>query len=433
MTQAYIILVVEVVKSSVVDSVQRLRAEHPELGEPHIVLLTTQPNKYSPHRQDLEVIACDFEPDTLQRIMDSLPAKVAGVVCRGDVYVQFLRKLVPYLPPDVPIASERSLRIATNKRLMREAFAKYCPENTPQYVRIHNMDEVSQAEKLTFPIIIKPANLASSLLIQKCDDAAQLRRALEWVFKQLPDIYRRERRTDSPEVIVEEFMHGDLYSIDSYVLQPGEVYHTPLVYYVAAQQLGIDDFFLYKRTTPVDLPKEAVYLAQRTAANAIAATGLQYTSVHTELIRLYDGSWKIIELGPRLGRFRNVMYREAFGIDHGYNDLLVHCGLTPKPTPERTRYCAAYSIYPEQQGVLRAITGIEEIESHLRNVVYTLDMHTVGAPVHYARNGGHSLYELIFTSQDKREFASDIAWFEANVHAVVEADPTTIAIDTGKD
>ncbi len=420
--QQYTILVVEAVKSSLIQAVSRLHTERPELGTPHIVLLTTTPEKYRHYEQQgVSIVACDFEPATIQKLLADVTNPIKGVICRGDMYVQYLRKVVPYLPTDVPASSEASLEIATNKRLMREAFQEHCPQNTPRHVQVKNEHEAEQVtDSFTFPVIVKPTSLASSLMIQKCDDAKQLTETLRRVFADLEAIYAHEGRTEPPEVIVEEYLEGDFYSVDSYVVKPGEVYHTPLVYYVPAKQLGIDDFFLYKRTTPVELPPEEVKAAETATQNAIAAAGLQYTSVHTELVRTHDGSWKIIEIGPRLGRFRNTMYREAFAIDHSYNDVLARCGFTPDPTPKQHSYCAAYSIYPEQEGTFVAIRGVDEVQSHVAHVVYSADMSVPGAVARYARNGGHALYEVVFVNDTAAGFRADCEWFEATVKAVIK-------------
>jgi hypothetical protein len=421
---SYTVLIVEAVKPSIIGAVERLRAEHPELGEPRLVLLTSRPKKYREYEaRGVAVVPCDYKPNTVRQIVAGLPAQPKAVICRGELYIQYLRKIVVYLPPGVLVSSEKSLEIATNKRLMREAFEKHCPQNTPRHVQVQKADEVERvAAVLHFPVIVKPASLASSLMIQKCDNAVELEESLKGVFAELQNVYAHEGRSEPPEVIVEEYLEGDFYSLDSYVLRPGMVYHTPLVNYVPAKQLGIDDFFLYKRTTPVDLPPEAVRGAEQASENAIAAVGLQYSSVHVELVRTGDGSWKIIEIGPRIGRFRNVMYREAFGIDHSYNDVLVHCGLAPDILPLHRRFCAAYSVYPTEEGVLKEVIGKDEVKTNIAHVAYEKYLGVPGGRVHYARNGGHALYELLFSSNNLAEFEAECAWFEANVRAVTDTE-----------
>jgi glutathione synthase/RimK-type ligase-like ATP-grasp enzyme len=421
-SQTYTVLAVGAMKRSLVESVRKLEREHPELGTPELAILTNRPEAYRKFEaQGVKVLECDFTPKQIKRQLAEVE-NIKAVICRGDMYVQYLRQVVPLLPAGVPVSSAKSLRTSTNKRLMREAFARACPQYTPKHLQISSVDDCARAARhLTFPVIVKPASLASSLMIQQCYDAAELRTVATKALKQLAKVYQKEQRSEEPELIVEEFLEGDFYSIDSYVLRPGQVWHTPPVWYVPAKQLGIDDFYLYKRIMPTALSAEETGQAQTVAEAAIAAAGLQYTSVHVELVLTRSDGWKIIEIGPRLGRFRNIMYRESCGIDHSYNDLRVHVGLEPELAPKsRPEYCAAYSIYPERAGVLKEVTGLAQLRKKTKSVVYFVDKSQPGARVYPAKSGGHSLCEVIFASSSKATFDADCAWFEKHVAAKLE-------------
>lgn len=415
----YTILVIEAYKDSLLKAVRRLRAEHGELGTPRLVLLTSDPGKYEKY-SEVTVIGTDYSQQSLTDIFASFTEEVKGVICRGDKYIQYLRQVVPYLPAGVLVSSEESLRISTSKRLMRQAFLEHFPEITPGFVKVNDANQDTLAmlgEKLAFPVIIKPTSLASSLLIQRCNGQEELERGLTNAFSQITVIYDREGRHEEPEIIVEEFMEGDFYSIDSYVQEKGQIVHCPPIPYIPANQLGIDDFFLYKRFAPAQLSAEEVEAAERAAEKALLATGLAHTSAHIELVRTGQG-WKIIELGPRIGRFRNIMYRQAYGFDHGYNDLLVHVGVTPEVSTSLIKQCAAYSIYPSTEGTLVRIEGAESARQ-LQSVCYFQLHAQEGSYVKHAKNGGHALCEVILANSDEAVFGRDVKWFEENVFAVV--------------
>lgn len=416
----YTILVIEAYKDSLLKAVRKLHAEHAELGTPRIILLTSDPEKYATY-SDITTIGTDYSSENLTGIFASLTEEVKGVVCRGDKYIQYLRKVVPYLPPGVPVASEESLKISTSKRLMRQAFLEHFPEITPRFMKVNDAtsDTLSAlATELAFPVIIKPTSLASSLLIQRCDDQVQLEQGLADAFSRIATIYSQEGRHEEPEIIVEEFMEGDFYSIDSYVQEEGRVVHCPPIPYVPANKLGIDDFFLYKRFAPARLSNEDIDAAEKASEKALLATGLTHTSAHIELVKT-DRGWKIIELGPRIGRFRNIMYRQAYGFDHGYNDLLVHVGMPPEVSAEVAKHCAAYSIYPSTEGTLARIEGIQAARD-LPSVCYFQLHAKEGDYVRHAKNGGHALLEMILANSDEDTFQKDTAWLEENVFAVVD-------------
>ena len=426
MTKSPHIVVIDHYTTSIKQAVRVLRAQS-EFRELGVVVLTTQPDKYASLQEDevpVTVLACDFEEAAaIQEILKSYYDGIVGVICRGDKQVQYLRRVIPCLPPGVRVASPESLEAATNKQLMRAAFQRHAPEITPQFVEAS--DDIAASvqlveSKLDYPVIVKPANLVSSLLIQSCANRTELTAALQKVYDRIHAIYAREERRDPPRVLVEEYLEGDFYSIDAYIMEPGQTYYCPPVAYIPAKQIGIDDFFLYKRFVPTTLTPDEVRGAEAATAKALAAVGLTHSSAHVELVLTKHG-WKIIELGPRLGRFRNSMYRLAYGIDHSLNDVKIHLGLEPAVGDALQRHCSAYSIYPDHEGMLTAIHGIERLAQDPRVSVFKVFAEP-GAPCHFAKHGGHALAEFIVADADPVAFQKLVNYIEREVHAEIRAD-----------
>lgn len=387
-----------------------------------LLILTATPRDYTDLDEPVVVVECTFETDEeIATALEPYRKDIRGVICRGDRYIQDLRKVIPFLPESVLVSTPESLDVATNKRLMRMDFMQHYPEITPHFIEVHD-DSLFTIEKienhLQYPVIVKPANLASSLLIQSCHDRPELQAALTKIFEKIQEIYTTEGRRHKPQVIVEEYLEGEFYSIDAYVTRPGEISYCPPVAYIPAKQLGIDDFFLYKRFVPTHLTQEQVVAANETTAKAITAVGLTHTVVHVELILTKHG-WKIIELGPRLGRFRVTMYKWGYGIDHSKNDVLIHVGQKPIIKDELLRYCAAYSIYPKKEGVLRGITGLELLENN-QAVKYLKIVSKPGMLCTFAKHGGHALAEFIIATDDKAEYEKLVAKIEESIEAVID-------------
>lgn len=421
MNKKQYIIVVEGFKDSLLGGLERLKKEHPSFSSAVYVHLTAKSQPASHHEEVIRE-STDFSDDSLRSIMKKYQDDTVGVLCRGDVYVQYLRKLLPYLSDTIPVASDSALEIATNKRLMRESFLRRAPEITPNFVKVSGSDATvleTIIRELDFPVIIKPASLASSILIQKCVDELELKNHLQETLAKIQSIYVQEGRTEAPEVIVEEFLVGDFYSIDSYVMKSGEVYHNPIVAYLPAESMDINDFFLYKRWLPATVSDDDEREAQMTVEKAIAAAGLLASGVHAELIKTSKG-WRVIEIGPRIGRFRNLMYQSACGIDHGYNDMLVHLDIVPDVTPKFQGGAIAYSIYPEKEGLLEQITGLDAMMDYEKYIVYkNVNQDAIGTYVKHAKNGGHALAEVIFASKDAKELEGVIHYFEEHVKAIV--------------
>jgi glutathione synthase/RimK-type ligase-like ATP-grasp enzyme len=416
MDQPHTILIIEAFKDSLLADIERLAREHPELGELKPVLITSNPHKYK--NLAFKIIETDYSKQSLEKVFDDLGGGIRTVICRGDAYIQYLRKIIPYLAEDAYVSSEQSLQLATHKQLMREAFTKVAPEISPKFVKATKIADAKDTE-LTFPVIVKPASLASSILVQKCDTPKELQKVLKNTLAVIKEVYEKEGRTEDPEVIIEEFLVGEFYSIDSYVLSKGEYFHCPPVSYVPAESMGVNDFSLYKRQTPVSLTKPQIQQLEKAAEKALDALGLQYTSAHIELVKTEAG-WKIIEVGPRIGRFRNTMYTASFGIPHGYNDLLIHCGLPPLlKRSQKVVHTVAHSIYPREEGILREVTSLNKIQQKVQGILYFNSSHTKGEHVKYAKNGGHALVEVVFGNSDIKQFREDCSWFEAEVGAKV--------------
>lgn len=419
------LLVIHYAPLSILRSVAKLRqqAAFANLG---ILILTPNPKFYQEKWQASDVpvkfVACSFSSQA--EITGALgPDRdvICSVLCRGDRYVQYLRRVIPLLPVGILAATPESLAAATNKRLMRRDFLRYFPEISPQFLQVQDASPASLAaieQRLAYPIIIKPADLSSSVLIHSCHTKSELRSNLPHIFKTIRDIYRAEGREDEPQVIVEEYLEGDFYSIDAYVMRPDEIFFCPPVAYITAKQLGIDDFFLYKRFVPAGLDDAEVGQANQVTAKAIKALGLCHTSVHAELIRTKQG-WKIIELGPRLGRFRQTMYMQGYGIDHSRNDILIHFGKKPAIPQTFKRYCAAYSIYPVAEGVLREVTQLETLRLHPA-VTFLQVNKKPGELCLYAKHGGHAIVEFAIASDDKRQYEVAAQFIETEVTAVID-------------
>ncbi len=418
------ILVVNHIVSSVFKSVEEIRRE-PRFKNLEILLITNNPDlapKYKGYIDPDKVINCAFTSrEEIKLALEPYICNIVGVICRGDKHIQYLRKIIPLLKNEVLAATDRSLEISTDKGLMRQSFLEHYPQISPKYLEItKDSDESIQKieSELGYPLIVKPANLFSSLLIQSCSDRKSLQTALKRSLDFITSTYEKENINEKPAVIVEQFLDGYFYSTDVFVMEKGDVYCTPLVGYVSAKQIGVDDFSLYKRFTPTELSDDDKSRAFKAAKKAIDAVGLTHSAAHVELVKTSSG-WKIIELGPRLGRFRNIMYRLSYGIDLSLNDLKIHLGVQPQIKDSLKQYCSAYSIYPAREGALKKIVGLDTIEKS--PLVKSLRLlASPGQKCFFAKNGGHALAEFIFASPDEQEYREMVEYVEENIYAEVD-------------
>ena len=201
--------------------------------------------------------------DMLLEVDFSKPQKIAeallpyqdqfvAVSCRSDVNINRFIKVIPHVPY-LRTPSTDSLRWATDKYEMRKRFRLFDAKNTPKFQCMTKNSKVERQktiEKVGFPLVIKPTNLASSRFVSICYHEEEFEKALSMIFRKLKKAYADDKRPEEPRVIAEEYMEGDMYSIDSYVDGRGNVYHCPLVRVKTGRDIGHDDFYNYLPAYP---------------------------------------------------------------------------------------------------------------------------------------------------------------------------------------
>lgn len=383
-----------------------------------VLLDVTQPRARDRVMADSKttVLQCDFSsPVAMQKIL--LPHRhcFLAVTCRGEKNIPLLRKTIPHVPY-INSPTELSLQWTTDKIHMRRMLRNFDKKISPKFVVVHDAsaDTLNRVEKqVGFPLIIKPSGLARSLLVSLCYHREELEANLRNTVKKIDRIYKKERGRGEPQILVEEFMEGSMYSIDSYVNQRGVVYHAPLVHIRTGRAVGFDDFFGYARLTPVKLKPHKVEIACKTAEKAIQALGLRSTTCHIELMKTEDG-WKVIELGPRIGGFRDEMYKLSYGIDHVTNDILIRIPKKPVLNKKVRGYTMVMQFYPPKKGRLAKLEGIKKIR-HLESFSRINLKKKVGDMCDFARNGDDPIFDLVLFNKDRSKLLADVRRVEKTV------------------
>ena len=355
-------------------------------------------------------IICDFDdPDALQIALNPYMYKLLAVSTDYESAIQPLNKVLPFLPY-IPKPSESSLLWSTEKPLMRDRMSTYDKRLTPKYQYMEASD-VSNVDTLIkdfeFPVIVKPSDLAKALLVAECKNMKELKECLKNTFKVIDEVYNREHRRNTPSVLIEEFMQGDMYSTDAYITTDGDIYCLPLVKVITADSIGLPGFYSYRHIIPISLSPPEIEAAFEASRSAVRALNLCATSTHIELIYTPSG-WKIIELGARIGGYRQVLYKEAYGVEHYYNDLSVRMGKKPIMPGEAIKHAAGVNIYADQEGIIESIEGINEA-SKLESTVFVRARAKAGDEALFASNGGDLIVDGILSNTNPDKLESDVA------------------------
>lgn len=333
-----------------------------------VILLDSEVKEKNLYDKDtagvFEEVVCDFSDDVALRkalkILEPNLILVSGVAERNQPYLQRVLPHVPYvLGP-----TERSLEWATHKAKMREMLGSYNSSLVPKVQEVTSSSEEQIQKVLTslkFPVIVKPTGLAASVLVTKAHDEKELRKMLRKSFSMIHKLYKRDRGRGKPSMIVEEFIEGDMYTVDTYINETGKVWQLPLLRARTAYAAGREGFNIYKEDSHLELTPEEITAGHKAAEQAVHALELRSSVAHIELYHTKDG-WKIIELGARAGGQRQDIYDAAYKIDHAYNELLLKVGLEPEITHEPVAYVTTFNLYVENEGILRKIEGLEQVK-----------------------------------------------------------------------
>lgn len=420
-----IILFVGKIYGHMVDAIREYEKEH---GVTYRIALfhhsRTKLDSYTQNSVDNKIdltISCDTTSDAaIQAALLPYANEILTITTRAEDQVPLLAKVIPHLPY-VKTPTVKSLEWATDKLSMRERLSEYDSRITPAFTIVTDQSKTTIKnieEKVGYPLIVKPSGLAASRLVTICYHREELEEVLKLVFKKLESAYKEKGGTYEPRILVEQFMEGEMYSVDAYVSETGEIHFCPMAYIKTGKRIGFDDFFGYSQMTPTILTKESTAQGEFVAAEAIHAVGLRSTSAHVELLRTEHG-WKVVEIGPRVGGFRHMMYEFSFGINHTMNDILIRIGQKPKIFKRAHGYTVAMKFFAKQEGKLKKIGGVkkaQELESFKRIYVNK----KIGDSCLFAKHGGDSVFNIIMFNKDRSNLLADIRRLEKMISIETE-------------
>lgn len=378
-----------------------------------------------PKRDSLEgvnqLIVTDLnKPAKIIKALQEIDGNLMAAVCRSDKNVADFANVIPFVPYLRTPTSE-SVNWSVDKIAMRQRFTAYNKKITPKYVVVYDAKQESIKkikDKVGFPLIIKPAGLGASLLVTLCYHEEELEESLRKIFRKINTLYKHDNRKEEPKVLVEEFMEGEMYSVDAYVSSRGRVTFCPFCHIKTGKSIGFDDFFGYQQMTPTLLRRSSLEEAEKVAREAIHALGLRSTSAHVEFIHTPKG-FKIIEIGPRIGGFRHQMYEMSYGFNHSYNDIAIRIP-APLALPKKIKgYSVAMKLFARKEGRLKKVNGIKKIKT-LKSFISIKQNKKVGERCQFAKNGGRSVANIIMFNKSRSELLADIRRVEKSLQIVTK-------------
>ncbi len=363
----------------------------------------------------------DFKkPNAVAEALAPYQKELRAITSRDESYMSRFIAVIPHVPY-LRTPTTESLTWATDKLEMRRRFKLLAKKFTPQYsvVKENTKSERKRViEKIGFPMIVKPTNLAQSLLVTICYHEEDLEKSLRSAFRKIKKIYAENGRIEAPQIIVEQYMEGDMYSVDAYVNSRGFVYFCPMVRVLTGKNIGHDDFFNYLHMTPTNLKQASILRAHEAAEAGIHALGLRNTTAHVELMKI-DDDWKLIEIGPRVGGFRDKLHRLSCDIDHSLNDILIRLPKKPIIPKKCKGYAATMKWYAKKEGTIVKLRGLKRSQL-LKSFVDIGVNKKIGDTCTFAKNGGKAVFTITLFNAERSKLQADIRRVEQLVEIEVE-------------
>ena len=370
------------------------------------------------------ILTCTFsDPDSIRKTLAPYKDKIIAASCRSEAKMWYYEKTIPQLPY-LNAPTESSLDWCVDKIQMRKRLASFNSEITPKFkvVDKYSKEMVDAIEShVAYPCVVKPSGLAQSLLVTICYHREELEESLKKVLKKtniLNRFYKESFDQSRPTVLVEEYMEGDQYSIDGVVDSVGKVSLYPPVYVKTGDKIGFDDFFGYMQMTPTKLKDASIASMHDVAIQSVHALGLRSCSVHIELLRTEDG-WKIIELGPRVGGFRQDLYDLSFGINCTSNDFNIRLDLHPDLNRKVKGHTAFLKIFAKKEGKISSINGFKKVEA-LESLVRIKQAKQKGDRAKFAKNGGKAVFTMVMHNADRSKLLADVRRMEKELVINIE-------------
>jgi len=398
----------------IIDVNQSLKEHEKITGEKFRTALIYDEKKTPKKPNGVDIlIPCKFNSlNSIQKAIIPYMDNFVAIVCRGESQIQHFAKVIPNLPY-LKTPTTESLLWSSDKLLMRKRLYNYNKNIAPIHTTVTDYEDNTintVAKKVGFPLIIKPTGLAASRLVTMCFDKEDLQKTLKKVFKVINKVYKETEGNWEPKVLVEQFMDGSMFSIDAYVDAIGKTYFCPLVKVITSKEVGGEDFYGYKRITPLKLKPGTEEEAQDVANQAIKALGLKNTTAHIEMMRTEEG-WKIIEVGARIGGFRHDLHKLTFGIDHHMNDILIRLGRKPIIPKKIKGYAIAMQFFAQKEGTLLKIHGLRKTKK-LPSISKLIVNKTQNDKCTFARNGGTSVINVTLFNKDRSQLLADVRKME---------------------
>ncbi|MCY9517580.1 ATP-grasp domain-containing protein [Paenibacillus apiarius] len=320
------------------------------------VFVTNDPNRY----KGLDSIPCELyitdtnDLDGLKQMSSIFdPLQIAAVVTTSEFYLITAAELALHL--GLPSNNPLSLQICRNKHFTRE---KLKEEGflQPDFVVVRNLEDIKTAiNKIGFPCVVKPVDDSGSNDVLLCFTEDEI---FKHAGSLLSDKINVRGQLKASAVLIEEYVNAPEYSVETLTVNGV----TTVVGITEKQTTSSPYFVECLHVFPSRLSAEEEKEIAHTVLNALEKIDISTGAVHTE-VKLTPRGCCIIEINARLaGGMIPELIRLVTGVEVLEKHIRCFAGQYEVEDYRKNGYAAIHFITHSTSGVLRGVSGIEQVK-----------------------------------------------------------------------
>ncbi len=346
---------------------------------------------------DEHIVASTLDVDRVREIAEQKQVELICTACTDQALLT-VANVSEQLGLPCYISYKNALNVTNKSYMKRRMLESGIP--TARFVILDSREDISAADGLDFPLVVKPVDCNSSKGVVKVSDKVQLKEALANAIGF--------SRTGT--AVVEEFKEGMEVSADFYV-QDGKA-----IYLSATSSLKIrnrNSFTIMSSVYPVVDVRQEEQITQ-VASQIASAFGLDNCPLLIQMIVGKDGV-NVIEFSARMGggsKYHLIKVLSGVDIMSSYVDLILGGRPSVAPSPQ-VRYCRMNYIYCTP-GIMDKVTGLEELK--VAGVIGEYFMYkSAGTVISASATSGDRAAGYLVTADTEDELMRKIALVEASV------------------
>ena len=255
--------------------------------------------------------------------------------------------------------------LVRNKYRMRQALAQ-AGLRTPTFAHINDPGDISSVESLGFPLVIKPLagwGSAGVMLARSVEDLHERIRTV-WAVQER-DLSRFYEKTDTPGLVVEQYLPGKEFVAECFV--DGDGVHVMAVGDKGHPQGPWFEETIYRLRE--DLDSVQVMALREAACAGVKALGITMGAAHVEMRLDAEGLPYVIEIGARIGGsgVSHFIVEQGTGVSLAELCMLQALGLPTSPLPDALpvrKVSANYIIPLRGEGRFCGFIGMDAVRQH---------------------------------------------------------------------